>query len=89
MLTIDHTAGLPKAKATELSSLAKDDWGQLSKKEQKEITAEAVQELAERQDMKILAPHNVPLAALRDVQTANLNISTEVRTWFFARSFGI
>lgn len=61
--------------------MAKDDWGQLSEKEQKEVTAEAVEELTERQKMKTLAPHNVPLAALRDVQTANLNISTEVRSF--------
>lgn len=88
MLTI-HLAGLPKAKATELSTLAKDGWRQLSKKEQQATTTEAVQELAERQDMKILAPHNVSLAALRDVQTANHNISTEVRPSFFDRSSAV
>lgn len=66
-----------------LSKEAKGKWKAMTKDEKVEYTAEAVKELAERQEMKTFAPHNVPIAAFHDVFSVQSSIATQVRASFF------
>ena len=66
-------------KAPEVGKLSRIEWADLSKAQQADITADAVQELNERAEMKTFSAHNVPLAAFRDVYAVQEDISTKVR----------
>ena len=75
---MDPDASLPAKKVDEWSQELKDKWNAMSQKEKVAATKDAVEKLKERREMKKYAKHNVPIAALHDVNSIHVQINTLV-----------